>query len=410
MKKLITSLLVIVLLFNFICPTCIVLATGESGGDPDVEEPEDAYAQDAQESETAVSDMAYKGEVSQTQGNATKTTLTLGGAGASLLGAITGLLARFLNIFIVQIDVIMGAISSSEEGGKTSFWYSIDRTVFNRVALFNINYFNTDATYEVGNNLEVTANASNIKVKEGIIYVYYICRMLAISLLLLVLIYIGIRMALSTVASEQAKFKKMLTSWIESLVLVFAMVYIMSAVIYIGEILTGIFYDIRCQMLADPVFGGKGLFEDTVRSETIIGIFTKSGLDLTMWSIVYWCLLFLEIKFFWLYAKRLLMVGFLITISPLITVTYSIDKAGDGRAQVLSSWMKEFVVNVLIQPLHALIYLVFVFTANSIALESPLVALALLMCMGTVERMVKVVFDLRGLTSLRGVNKFMKKQ
>ena len=40
MKKLITSLLVIVLLFNFICPTCVVFAAGEAGGDPDTEEPE----------------------------------------------------------------------------------------------------------------------------------------------------------------------------------------------------------------------------------------------------------------------------------------------------------------------------------------------------------------------------------
>ena len=103
------------------------------------------------------------------------------------------------------------------------------------------------------------------------------------------------------------------------------------------------------------------------------------------------------------------MVGLLIVVSPLIIITYSIDKAGDGRAQVFSTWMKEYVVNVLIQPLHALIYMVFVLTANAIAYKSPLVALALLLCMGSVERMVKVVFNLKGLTTLRGINKFMKK-
>ena len=139
-------------------------------------------------------------------------------------------------------------------------------------------------------------------------------------------------------------------------------------------------------------------------------VFDGSGLEVTLWSIIYWCLLFMEIKFIWLYMKRLLMVGFLIIISPLITITYSIDKAGDGKAQAFSTWMKEFLVNVLIQPLHALIYLIFVLTANSIAASSPLVALALLMAMGAVERMVKVVFDMKGLVTLRGVNKFMKKE
>ena len=41
------------------------------------------------------------------------------------------------------------------------------------------------------------------------------------------------------------------------------------------------------------------------------------------------------------------------------TVTYSIDKAGDGKAQAFGNWLSEFVMNVLVQPLHAIIYLVF---------------------------------------------------
>ena len=103
------------------------------------------------------------------------------------------------------------------------------------------------------------------------------------------------------------------------------------------------------------------------------------------------------------------MVGFLIVISPLITITYALDKAGDGKAQSFFVWFKEFTVNVLIQPLHALIYLVFILTANELAKTAPLLAIAFLLSMGTVERMVKIVFNLNGLVTLRGVNKFMKK-
>ena len=220
-------------------------------------------------------------------------------------------------------------------------------------------------------------------------------------------------MALSTVASEQARYKKMLVSWVESIVVLFAMLYIISAVITVGEIITGIFYDIRCQLLGQTVAGtGEvyDVFEDTIRNKALISLTEFSGLQLTMWSIIYWVLLFTQMKFLWTYMKRFLMVGFLIVISPLITITYSIDKAGDGKAQAFSSWLKEFMVNVLIQPLHALIYLVFVLTANAIAESSPIIALAMLMSMGSVERMVKVVFDMRGLVSLRGVNKFLKKE
>lgn len=401
MKKIITSLLVFVLLFNFIFCKSYVYA------DPDEPATNSTYTDPAPVSNSGPSELLESGTASQKQGSATKATFGIGNAFATGIGMVTGIVARLINIFIIQVDVILGVMTATEEDGETQFWFSIDRVVFNRVALFNINYFDTEDTYKVG-DVEITANQSNITIKEGIVDVYKICRALALIISLLVLIYIGIRMALSTVASDQAKYKKMFTSWVESIVILFCMVYIMIAVISIGEALTGIFYNIRNELINSNQ--GYGVFEDTVREETWPALFEKSGLDLTMWSIIYWCLLFMEIKFFWLYAKRLLMTGLLITISPLITITYSIDKAGDGRAQVFSSWMKEFVVNVLIQPLHALIYLIFVLTANTIAKQSPLVALVLLMSMGTVERMVKVVFDLKGLTTLRGVNKFMKKE
>lgn len=405
MKKIISSVLIIVLLFNFIFCNNFAYA---SGIEQDIPEEDNAYDQEAQTSNTVVSDLIESGAVSRSQGAATKVTLGLGGAFGSLLAQVTGLIARFLNVFIVLIDLTMGMLTVTDEGGNTEFWLTIDRIVFNRVALFNINYFDTEDTYFVG-DLEVTADTSNIAIKEGITHVFYLCRLLAISILLLVLIYIGIRMALSTIASDQAKYKKMLVSWIESFIYVFVLVYIMVVIIEFGELLTGIFYDMRCQLLEAQTGTASELFEETTRSKVMEFVIYKEGLELTIWSIIYWLLLFTEIKFFWLYIKRVFMIGLLIIISPLITITYSIDKVGDGKAQVFSSWFKEFIVNVLIQPLHALLYLIFIFTANSIATYSPIVAVALLMVMGSAERMVKVVFDMRGLTSLSGINKFMKK-
>ena len=56
-----------------------------------------------------------------------------------------------------------------------------------------------------------------------------------------------------------------------------------------------------------------------------------------------------------MYIKRMLTVGFLIVIAPLITITYSIDKMGDGKSQALNAWLKEFIYNVLIQTFHCII-------------------------------------------------------
>ena len=50
-------------------------------------------------------------------------------------------------------------------------------------------------------------------------------------------------------------------------------------------------------------------------------------------------------------------------ISPLISITYSIDKMGDGKAQALGNWLREFIFTILIQPFHCLMYIAFVRTA-----------------------------------------------
>ena len=234
-------------------------------------------------------------------------------------------------------------------------------------------------------------------------------RLVAIALSLLTLIYIGIRMAISTVASDQAKYKKMLIGWIESIFLLAVMLYIMAIIIIFSNKLTEMFFKTRNDLFGTSITGftGKyGVFEDEIRGTVSDLVFSLSGLQVTFWSFLYWFMLYMVGKFFWTYTKRFLMTGFLIAISPYIIVSFSIDKAGDGRAQAFSRWVREFLVNVLIQPLHAFLYLIFVFSANAIAAEAPIVGIAFMFAMTQGERMVKRVFNIEGLTSIRGVDHF----
>ncbi len=413
MKKTIALLLVILLMFNFIfvnsayaVPDPLAESSGKSGAQ-DGDETSSTLQQDAPASSGSVAEIVEQGTVSQTQGSPSKVKAGMSGFMKSAVGALTGIIARLINVFFaLQIDLILAQLTYTAEGeGPTiQYWLTIERMVFNRVALLNINYFH-EGNYKVG-DLTIVESEVNTKVKDGIAKMYYACRILALSIGMVVLIYIGIRMAISTVASDQAKYKQMLVSWVESIILIFAMPYIMSAFFWFGEFLIGIFYKMEQMILGSGTYN---VFEETVRNNSIGMTLSLSGLTLTMYSIIYWCMLFLIFKFLWTYMKRLLMVGFLITISPLITITYAIDKVGDGKAQAFSSWMKEFVMNVLIQPLHALIYMVFVLTANQIAAKSPLLALALLFSLGQVEKMVKVIFDMNDLVTLQGMDKLLKK-
>lgn len=423
MKKLVSIVLLILLMFNFIL--CNNAYADDPSG-PKTKAEEILTDETVEPSEGITGELIEEGTTSQTQDSATKVTTSALSYGTSIVGVVTGIIARIINVIVLQIDLVMSHLTYSTEydaegNDEFNYWITIERIVFNRVPLFNINYFNTYetddglGTYKVG-DIEIQANKSNAEVKKSISGVYYVCRFIAMAIGLLVLIYIGIRMALSSAASEQAKYKKMLMSWVESFVIMFLMLYLISAIITFGEILTNTFYSLEQDILESNQSNGAEVektpvFEETIRSKTLSYTISLSGLKLTYWSIMYWCLLFMEMKFIWNYLKRFLMVGFLIIISPLITITYSIDKAGDGKAQAFSNWMQEFVINVLIQPLHAIIYLVFVLTANNIATQSPIVALAFFMAMGTVERMVKVVFNMKNVASLKGLGEvhFFKK-
>lgn len=410
MKKIISVILIILLALNF-----IFFNTAYAEADGARTKMQNTYTgtNTVSVGNTAEADILESGETTQKQGDeSNKVSTSIASYGTSILGAVTGVIARVINILVFQIDLVMAQLTYATETVEGTqqfvYWFTIERCVFNRIPLFNINYFNTyedDGIYKVG-DIEIVADTNNQKVKTSISGVYYVCRFIAMALGLLVLIYIGIRMAISTVASEQAKYKKMLVSWVESFVILFLMLYIMSFIINFGEALTNTFYKLEQQLIENNMNNGTTdyeIFEDAVRSQTLSYTFSLSGLKLTFWSIMYWCLLFMEIKFCWTYLKRFLMVGFLMIISPLVTITYSIDKAGDGKAQAFSVWMKEFIINVLIQPLHALIYLVFVFTANNIAEKSPLVAIAFLMSMGTVEKMVKQVFNIADISTMQGL-------
>lgn len=425
MKKTLCALLIIAILMNFImCNVCYAeKVSSESGVLQDVLLGDGTENTSAVPTNTAAATILEDGLTSRKNGEEATEHTNSTIAGISMIGVIMGYLALIVDAIPLQFQMLLSAMTVTESSGSLAddFFLTIEKIVFNKVALFNINYFDDADEYTVGSGdheVTITHAESNKKIKTSVAQMFIICRLIAVAIGLLVLIYIGIRMAFSTVASEEAKYKKMLVAWGESIILMFILVYIMVFIMGFGEMLVNLFYNMRCDIMENSktvtssgVIENSGAenFETTIVSSILDGVLNASGLRLAMYSLMYWALVFSQFKFFYLYLKRLLVVGFLIMISPLITITYSIDKSGDGRAQAFSMWFKEFIINVLIQPLHALIYLVFMFTAGEIAKYAPIVGLAFMLAMGSVERMVKVIFDMGGMTSIRGVDKFMKK-
>lgn len=206
---------------------------------------------------------------------------------------------------------------------------------FNKVKILDVNFFEIGSTVNIVNTI-----------RSGIAAWYYALRLIAMSILLVILIYVGIRMAISTIASEKAMYKRMLVDWIVSLALIFLINYIIVFVITLNNIvIESLGKNVDAEAIADT-YG-------TIRN---LG-FNWIDIDSIPATIIYCMLVAQTLGLVITYFNRMLKVAFLIIISPLITLTYAVDKMGDGKAQALGNWIREFIFTVITQIFHCIIYM-----------------------------------------------------
>ena len=70
---------------------------------------------------------------------------------------------------------------------------------------------------------------------------------------------------------------------------------------------------------------------------------TVSLIEQLSYMFIYCTLCSNDIYIFITYVKRMITIAFLIMIAPIITITYSIDRMGDGKSQALNKWFKEYI-------------------------------------------------------------------
>lgn len=118
-----------------------------------------------------------------------------------------------------------------------------------------------------------------------------------------------------------------------------------------------------------------------------------------------------QIKFFIMYMYRFLAMGFLIVISPLITVTYSATKTKisgkGGKAAAFDTWLQEYMVNAFLMPLHAGIYMVFIISANEIFKVAPFLSVIFFATLSRAERIVKNILGMRKKSSIHSMAAYM---
>ena len=271
--------------------------------------------------------------------------------------------------------------------------YTPEAIFSNKVPALDVNFINPSIKGNDERNVAVNL--------QPIIASWYVAiRTMSIVGLLSVLVYLGIRMLLSSLAADRAKYKQMLFDWVVAICLVFALHYIMSFALTMAETVTAMISSDAEGMFTVNATNIDGLgfstYSITFGSNLMsyVRFMVQAGDFSTKIAFfaLYIMLVIYSIRFTWVYLKRVVNMAFLTLIAPMVALTYPIDKVSDGKAQAFNMWMKEFTYNALIQPLHLLLYIVLLGSAVQLAADNPLYAIVCLGFIIAAEKLMKSMF------------------
>lgn len=358
-----------------------------------------------------------------------------------------------------------------------AFNYSPEEIFQGKVLLFNVNFFgdpidiqqDEDGNYYYMDDGEkvITSKQNIAEDLSGTIANWYVgIRNIALVAMMIVLLYIGIRMLLSTVASDKAKYKQLLQDWLIGVMLLFLMHYIMAFSVTLVQKLTKVVsagVDENVYVVAFPTDEnnkiakwfdengmaymlydkdgnqmatsegekiGSGKYGDAayvMYPTNLLGQvrlnmqFDSGGFNYVGYVICYLVLVFFTVYFTFVYLKRVLYMAFLTIIAPVVAVTYPIDKINDGSAQGFTRWFREYIFNLLLQPMHLLLYYILVTSAFNLAGQNIIYSIVAIGFMIPAEKLLRSFFGFEksntasasngaaiGALAMAGVNRLSK--
>ncbi len=343
--------------------------------------------------------------------------------------------------------------------------YSITvKNIFsNQIPLLDVDFFNPSDNKTIkyvdndGNTQTAELFSTAGKLQKTISKWYKRLRDIAVVALLSILVYIGIRILISSTSNDKAKYKQMIVDWIVALCLLFTMQYIMSfsniladKIIELASSINTNTYDtneIKSKVNANPEKIQEGFETFTISDETTVNNIYKlfvetwaeengkeesaapmykffinddSGKRTFVWpaedemaqvrmrmqilynggqtwesigyKIIYAVLVVFTCTFLFTYVRRVLYMAFLTMIAPLVAMTYPLDKINDGKAQAFDKWIKEYIFNLLIQPMHLVLYTVLIGSAMDLASTNIIYVVCALGFMIPAEKLLRSFF------------------
>ena len=291
---------------------------------------------------------------------------------------------------------------------------------------------------------EVTGNKSDVveerhtfayNLKSFVFNTYRAIRVIATVGMMSVLVYIGIRIVISSAASEKAKYKQLLGDWLVGMVLLFTMHYIMYfaniAVEELSKFLNSVNPTMYVAGIQDKDEKIKNVLREhgfhlvsgdqelpnrmyvhyitdadgsnyvewrtnlmgMIRMSASEGAYRDDSILFIGYVVLFAVMIIYTITFTFVYIRRVIYMAFLTMIAPLVALTYPIDKANDGKAQGFNYWFKEYMFNLLVQPMHLLLYTILVSATVKFSARNPIYSLIAIGFIGQAEKIVRKMFN-----------------
>ena len=130
-------------------------------------------------------------------------------------------IANFVYFIGSVVEWLLGSMTGMVTGMNTMPW--ADMILYNAVPMLDVNFLNPDP------------NSMISQMDEIIKKTYYTIFSLALAFFGIAVIVMSIKLAISSIAEEKAKYKSAITNWLMAVVLMFTIHYFMSFIFYLNE-------------------------------------------------------------------------------------------------------------------------------------------------------------------------------
>lgn len=291
--------------------------------------------------------------------------------------------------------------TDSEYGADKDGILKVSSIIFGEFILFDTIITNTTTNMNPSITPSGIAEMMDI-IKETVAALFEILRYVSMGLFLILLLYCIITLGGTDNADTYAKQKALLKGWAIGFLFVFFSRYIITACNLILENVMESIWALRLQLENS----GFQSFEFVVHGDILELLKQSGGMTFCAYGMLYLMLLWVTLKFFIKYFYRSLKVFFLIIMCPIMGVLYSFEAAHTGESSSKSNaiwrWFGSYVSLQFIQPIHAVLYLIFQFSAEAIAINAPLLGILFLMVLERAEKIIKAIFGLNEKIDIKG--------